>query len=47
MDLFTFIGWTILIVVAYKLGVYVEARMKRKARAREAQVDAERDAGTK
>lgn len=30
MDLFTFLGWTLLFYLAYKLGVYVERKLKEK-----------------
>ena len=42
MDLLTFIGWTLLFVIAYKLGVYVDGKMQAKRTAVQAQADAER-----
>lgn len=40
MDVLTFIGWTLLIYGAYKVGVYVEHKMQaRKAQALQAQAD--------
>lgn len=36
MDLFTFLGWTLLFYLAYKLGVYVERKLKAKREASEA-----------
>jgi hypothetical protein len=47
MDLLTFIGWTLLIVVAYKLGVYVDRKMQAKRRPVQAQADADPDSEQK
>jgi hypothetical protein len=43
VDLLTFIGWTLLVFVAYKLGMYVDRKMQAKRRAIQAQADAEPD----
>jgi hypothetical protein len=43
VDLLTFIGWTLLVFVAYKLGMYVDQKMQEKRRAMQAQADAETD----
>jgi hypothetical protein len=44
VDVFTFLGWALLFLGAYKLGVYVERKLKAKAQERQAQVDAEASA---
>ncbi len=44
MDLFTFIGWTLLIWGAYKVGVYVERKMKERRQALQADADPDSDA---
>ena len=33
MDLLTFIGWTVLFFLAYKIGVYVDHKLKEKKKA--------------
>jgi hypothetical protein len=43
VDLLTFIGWTLLVFVAYKLGLYVDRRIQAKRRATQAQADADPD----
>jgi hypothetical protein len=43
VDLFTFIAWTLLVFGAYKVGIYVERKMKAKQQALQAQADAEPD----
>ena len=40
MDLWTFIGGAVAVWLAYKLGLYVERKMRAKAQALEAQADA-------
>jgi hypothetical protein len=47
MDLLTFIGWTLLFFVAYKLGVYVDQKLQAKRRPVQAQPDAEPDSEQK
>lgn len=47
MDLLTFIGWTILFYLAYKLGVYVDRKLKAKREATAAQPDAGSDSEQK
>ena len=39
MDLLTFVGWTLVIWLAYKVGVYVERKMHEKAQALHTQAD--------
>ena len=43
MDVMTFIGWTLLVWAAYKVGVYLEGKMKAKAQEREARAEADAD----
>ncbi len=43
MDPLTFVGWTLVIFLAYKLGVYVERKMQAKAQALQTQADSKAD----
>ena len=43
MELFTIIGWALLLWGAYKAGVYVERKMKEKRQALQADADADAD----
>lgn len=47
MDLFTFVGWTLAIWLAYKVGVYVERKMREKAQALQTQADSKADSEPK
>ena len=47
MDLLTFVGWTLLVWAAYKVGVYVERKLQLKRQALQAQADAETDSERK
>ena len=47
MDLLTLVGWTLVIWLAYKVGVYVERKMQAKARALQTQADSKADSERK
>ena len=47
MDLLTFVGWTLVIWLAYKVGVYVERKMQERAQALQTQADSRADSERK
>jgi hypothetical protein len=47
VDLFTLVGWTLAIWLAYKVGVYVERKMQAKAQALQTQADSKADSERK
>jgi hypothetical protein len=47
VDLFTLVGWTLVIWLAYKVGVYVERKMKARAQALQTQAASKDDAERK
>lgn len=47
MELFTIIGWALLLWGAYKVGVYVERKMKQRQQALHADADSDPDSDAK